>query len=144
MGPTGTQPLFPMFDLIDIRGRDDVTLRGMKIWGDFSIGYVKDCNWLQHYENVVDPWHLLILHQMISGDQFKGALMQGIPKIDFLKTPSGVSYQVIKDLPNGNRLVRYAECVVPNIFLCPTFMRLGKLENEGQMFRGVLGRSDRQ
>lgn len=36
---------------------------------------VKNCHWLQHYENIVDPWHLLMLHQMISGDQFEGALM---------------------------------------------------------------------
>lgn len=125
MGPPGTQPLFPMYDLLDVRGRTDVTLRGMKIWGDFSIGYVSNCNWLQHYENVVDPWHLLILHQMISGDQFKGALMQGVPSIDFVKTPLGVSYQVIKDLPNGNRMVRYAECVVPNIFLVPNIHETG-------------------
>ena len=71
------------------RGREDVVLRGMKIWGDYSIGYVRDCNWLQHYENVVDPWHLIILHQMISGDQFQGALMQGFPTINFEKTARG-------------------------------------------------------
>jgi phenylpropionate dioxygenase-like ring-hydroxylating dioxygenase large terminal subunit len=78
MGPPGTEPLFPMYDIIDTR--DDVVLRGMRLWGDYSVGFVKDCNWLQHYENIVDPWHLLVLHQMISGDQFEGALMQGAPK----------------------------------------------------------------
>lgn len=117
MGPPATQPLFPMYDIIDTRYRDDAVLRGMRIWGEYSIGYVKDCNWLQHYENVVDPWHLLVLHQMISGDQFQGALMQGVPRIAFEKTSLGVRYQLIKNLPNGNRLVRYVECVVPNIFL---------------------------
>ena len=71
-GPPGTEPLFPMYDIIDIRHRDDVVLRGMRLWGDYSVGFVKDCNWLQHYENIVDPWHLLVLHQMISGDQFEG------------------------------------------------------------------------
>jgi hypothetical protein len=42
------------------------------------------------YENIVDPWHLLVLHQMISGDQFEGALMQGAPQIEFEKTALGV------------------------------------------------------
>ena len=70
MGPPGTEPLFPMYDIIDTRHRDDVVLRGMRLWGDYSVGFVKDCNWLQHYEDIVDPWHLLVLHQMISGDQF--------------------------------------------------------------------------
>ena len=82
MGPPGTEPLFPRFDIIDPawnsqeRG-EDVVLRGMRLWGDYAVGMVRDCNWLQHYENIVDPYHLLMLHQWISGDQFEGALMQG-------------------------------------------------------------------
>jgi hypothetical protein len=47
----------------------------------------KTANWLQHYENIVDPWHLLVLHHMISGDQFEGALMQGARQIEFEKRP---------------------------------------------------------
>lgn len=126
MGPPGTEPLFPMYDVIDTRGRDDVVLKGMKIWGDYSIGYVRDCNWLQHYENVVDPWHLLILHQMISGDQFVGAMMDGAaPGIDFIKTPLGISYHFTRSLPNGNRMVRFGQTVVPNIFLVPNLHESG-------------------
>jgi phenylpropionate dioxygenase-like ring-hydroxylating dioxygenase large terminal subunit len=79
MGPPGTEPLFPMYDIIDTRCRDDVELRGTRVWGEYSAGYVKDCNWLQHFENVVDPYHLLVLHKMISGEQFVGAMMQGPP-----------------------------------------------------------------
>jgi nitrite reductase/ring-hydroxylating ferredoxin subunit len=117
MGPPGTQPLFPMYDIIDTRYRDDVELRGLRVWGEYSAGYVKDCNWLQHYENIVDPFHLLVLHKMISGDQFVGAMMQGQPQLSLEKTSLGVRYRFVLDLPNGNRLVRYVECVVPNIFL---------------------------
>ena len=33
---------------------------------DRSIGgggpQVIDCNWLQHYENLVDPFHVVVLH----------------------------------------------------------------------------------
>jgi phenylpropionate dioxygenase-like ring-hydroxylating dioxygenase large terminal subunit len=125
MGPPGTEPLFPMYDIIDTRYRNDVVLRGMRLWGEYSVGFVKDCNWLQHYENIVDPWHLLMLHQMISGDQFEGALMQGAPQIGFENTPLGVRYRVVKDLPNGNRFVRHAECVVPNAFLIPNIRETG-------------------
>jgi hypothetical protein len=109
----------------DTRRRNDVVLRGMRLWGEYSVGFVKDCNWLQHYENIVDPWHLLMLHQMISGDQFEGALMQGAPEIGFENTPLGVRYRVVKDLPNGNRFVRHAECIVPNAFLIPDIRETG-------------------
>ena len=125
MGPPDKQPLFPMYDIIDTRHRKDVELRGMQLWDGYGIGYVRDCNWLQHHENVVDPWHLLVLHQQISGDQFDGALMQGKSRIDFDTTDLGVRYQVIKDLPNGNRLVRYAEVVIPNIILVPDIHEKG-------------------
>ena len=119
MGPPGTAPLFPMYDVIDTRYRKDVALKGMRVWGDYSAGYVKDCNWLQHYENIVDPYHLLILHKMISGEQFVGAMLQGSPQLSLEKTALGVRYRFVNDLPNGNRLMRFAECVVPNIFLIP-------------------------
>ena len=99
MGPPGTEPLFPMYDIFDDRGRTDFVARGMQIWEDYSIGYVRDCNWLQHYENVVDPWHLLMLHQMISGDQFQGALMQGWPTISFERTPIGVRSKLMVGQP---------------------------------------------
>jgi nitrite reductase/ring-hydroxylating ferredoxin subunit len=125
MGPPGSTPLFPVYDVIDTNGRDDVALRGMRLWGDYAIGYVKDCNWLQHYENIVDPWHLVMLHQAISGDQFQGALMQGAPQIGWERTALGVRYRVVKDLPNGNRFVRHAECIVPNAFLIPNIRELG-------------------
>jgi hypothetical protein len=46
MGPLGTEPLFPMYDIIDIGHRDDVVLHGMRLWGEYAVGFVKDCNWL--------------------------------------------------------------------------------------------------
>jgi phenylpropionate dioxygenase-like ring-hydroxylating dioxygenase large terminal subunit len=125
MGPADKRPLFPMYDIIDTRYRSDIELRGMQLWDGYGIGYVRDCNWLQHHENVVDPWHLLVLHQAISGDQFNGALMQGQSQIDFERTALGVRYKVVKDLPNGNRLVRYAEIVAPNILIVPSIHEPG-------------------
>lgn len=125
MGPPGTEPLFPVYDIIDTDGRDDVDLRGLRLWGDYAVGMVKDCNWLQHFENIVDPWHLVMLHQGISGDQFEGALMQGAPKVGWERTPLGVRYNLVKELPNGNRFVRHAECIVPNLFLIPDIREAG-------------------
>ena len=104
MGPPGTEPLLPLYDVLDVENRTDVRLRGMRIWDDYAIGYVRDCNWLQHFENIVDPWHVLVLHQAISGDQFESAMMVGSSDISFEQTSLGVRYKVAKSLPNGNRL----------------------------------------
>jgi len=124
MGPPGTEPLLPPLDVLDT-SKGNVQLRGMRIWGDYAIGYVRDCNWLQHYENVVDPWHVLVLHQSISGDQFESAMMQGQGAIAFEPTSLGVRYKMTKALPNGNTLIRCSECVVPNIALIPNIREKG-------------------
>ncbi len=140
MGPPEQRAGVPALRRVRCRLRDDVVLRGMKIWGEYSIGYVKDCNWLQHYENVVDPWHLLILHQANSGEQFRGAMVEGVPRIAFEKTALGVRYNIVRDLPNGNRFVRHAECVLPNIFLVPNLHEPGtapRARTGARKFRGV-------
>jgi hypothetical protein len=41
------------------------------------------------------------------------------------KTPLSVRYNLIKDLPNGNRMVRHAECIVPNTFIIPSIREPG-------------------
>ncbi|MGE0746362.1 MAG: Rieske 2Fe-2S domain-containing protein [Rhodospirillales bacterium] len=126
MGPPEKQPLFPMYDVIDGRGREDVEIRAMRLWDDHSIGFVRDCNWLQHFENVVDAYHLLMLHAKISGDQFGSAVTSAdIPDIGFEKTQLGVRYRMFRNLPNGNRLERYVEAVLPNIYLVASIHEQG-------------------
>ena len=126
MGPPAEMPLFPMYDIIDTRHRDDVVLRGMRIWEDHAIGFVRDCNWLQHFENVVDAYHLLILHAANSGDQFGSVVTTaGWPDLDFEETALGVRYNLRRNLPNGNRLERYTEVALPNIALIPSIHEQG-------------------
>jgi phenylpropionate dioxygenase-like ring-hydroxylating dioxygenase large terminal subunit len=124
MGPPEKQPLFPMYDIIDTRGRDDVVLRGVRLWDDHSIGFVRDCNWLQAFENVVDAHHLVQLHRESQSDprvqarHFSlGVTSPGKPVISFEKTSLGVRYKMVRTLPNGNRFERYSEDILPNIFL---------------------------
>src|SRR5947209_18758578 len=51
--------------------------------------------------------------------------MQGKATIGWEKTPLGVRYNLIKDLPTGNRMVRHAECIVPNMFIIPSIREPG-------------------
>ena len=126
MGPPDKQPLLPMLDMYDLRGRHDVVLRGMRIWKDFFIAYVRDCNWLQVTENVLDPWHIYSLHMAISGPQFTGAL-GGFekPQIEFEQTPLGARYRLECELPTGNHLTRCSELIIPNMILIPNLYEPG-------------------
>ena len=125
LGPPDLEPLFPMYDVYD---RADVELRGARLWGDYAIGYVRDCNWLQHLENVVDPWHLYALHTQITGAQFGGVMGQADrPDLEMEETDRGVRYIQRRPAPNGNTLRRCTEIVFPNIALIPNIHETGEL-----------------
>ena len=128
MGPPEVEPpLIPMLDIIDTRHRDDVVLVGRRLWDDHALGYVRDCNWLQHFENAADPYHLVVLHEMISGDQFKSVLTLGNwPTIWFDQTKLGMKYNLVRKLPNGLILERHSECIVPNIVLVANVHQKGQ------------------
>lgn len=127
MGPPEEKPEFTLFDIIDTRKRNDVVLRGIKLWGDHSLGWVRDCHWMQHVENALDPWHLVVLHEMISGDQFNSVLtLGGWPEIGFNETDLGVRYNLEKELPNGNWLERHSEVILPNIVLVANIHQRGE------------------
>jgi len=128
MGPPDVEPpLLPMLDITDTRHRDDVVLVGKRLWDDHALGYVRDCNWLQHYENAADPYHLVVLHEMVSGDQFKSILTMGNwPTIWFDKTPLGMKYNLLRTLPNGLILERHSECIIPNIVLVANVHQRGE------------------
>ena len=128
MGPPETvPPLLPMFDINDTRHRDDVVLVGKRLWDDHGLGFARDCNWLQHFENAADPYHLVVLHEMISGDQFKSVLTVGNwPHIWFDATKLGMKYNLIRALPNGLILERHSECIIPNIVLVANVHQRGE------------------
>lgn len=131
MGPPDiAPPLLPMLDIVDTRHRDDVVLMGMRLWDDRAIGFVRDCNWLQHFENQQDPWHLTQLHNLISGDQFNSVLTEEeghvAPKISWEKTKLGQRYNMVKQLPNGLWLERHTEVILPNIHLVANIHQRGE------------------
>jgi hypothetical protein len=58
--------------------------------------------------------------------------MEGAPCIGFEKTALGIRYSLTKDLPNGDRFVRHAECIVPNAFVIPDIRETGAMPKRKQ------------
>jgi hypothetical protein len=60
-----------------------------------------------------------------SAEPAGSANAQGRPTIGWEKPPLGVRHKLTKDLPNGNRMVRHDECIVPNMFIIPSIREPG-------------------
>lgn len=113
MGPPERQPLLPRYNVLE-------TLQpGEHIEADdSSIGSggpaIVPCNWLQHFENVMDPIHVPVLHGSFSGTQFTDQ-MSLMPEVHFSTSTDRVSSMQFRKLPSGQVHRRITEAVLPTI-----------------------------
>ncbi|MGA9365995.1 MAG: Rieske 2Fe-2S domain-containing protein, partial [Steroidobacteraceae bacterium] len=88
MGPPASMPVLPRYNLLEnLQPGEHLEA------DDSSIGSggptIVPCNWLQHFENVMDPFHVPILHGSFSGSQFTER-MNLLPQVGFEATARGI------------------------------------------------------
>ncbi len=113
LGPPDRKPLLPRIDVLDELGPGE-----MLEADDSSLGGggppIIPCNWLQHFENVVDSFHVPILHGVFSGHQFVPAMAQ-MPEVEWSVTERGVRVESWRTLDDGKRLRRVTEAALPTL-----------------------------
>jgi len=113
MGPPEKKPVLPRYDTFEDLADDEVL-----IVNDKGVGgggpEVLDFNWLQHWENVMDPFHVPILHARFSGNQFTPE-MALIPEVSYEYTATGVRSIQMRELGDGRQLRRVTEVMFPNL-----------------------------
>ncbi|MBV8538290.1 MAG: Rieske 2Fe-2S domain-containing protein, partial [Alphaproteobacteria bacterium] len=117
LGPPEKKPVLPRYDILETLGPGELIDAD-----DTSIGSggpaLVPCNWLQHFENIMDPFHVPILHGSFSGVQFT-AQMGIMPKVDFATTPRGTLTVQDRILPDGRVHHRITEAVFPTLRVVP-------------------------
>ncbi len=106
MGPPQKMPVLPRYECLEGLSPSEFIAAD-----DTSIGTEGDvimpCNWLQHFENLADPYHVPILHYRRT-DQ--------IPQMAvFTDTGRGVEARPSQPLPNGQPLFFISEAVIPTL-----------------------------
>jgi nitrite reductase/ring-hydroxylating ferredoxin subunit len=128
MGPADRQPVFPTYDIFDDLGDDEEIVT----FDRFAFGgpAVAPCNWFQTHENAMDPYHVFILHNAISGPQFDPRL-EIWPRIDWQRHRWGVTATQDRVLPDGTTLHRITEVRMPTmrVIPTPTLAYLGRTNN---------------
>jgi phenylpropionate dioxygenase-like ring-hydroxylating dioxygenase large terminal subunit len=113
LGPPDRRPALPRYDVLETLSPGEFIEAD-----DTSIGsggpVLVPCNWLQHFENVMDPLHVPILHGSFSGDQFIHQ-MSLMPRVEFAQTARGVRSRQTRQLPDGRLHRRITEAVIPSI-----------------------------
>lgn len=123
MGPPEKKPVLPRYECLEVMD-DGEFLEA----DDSSIGgggpQIIACNWLQHYENLVDPFHVVILHSSFSGTQFVKE-MAVMPEVRWETHAHGVRTISRRPLPDGKTLHRISEAGLPTLRVIPN-PKLGK------------------
>ena len=102
MGPPEEKPEFPHYDAFDLPDNR---------MAPYSLTY--PCNWLQIFENVMDPAHGVFLHTRISFEQFSPAWGE-MPVTEFRKSPLGMVYITTRRV-GDLAWVRINDIILPNL-----------------------------
>ena len=117
MGPADKKPVLPRYDCLETMDdgefveADDTSLGG-------GGPPVIPCNWLQHFENVADPYHVPVLHGSFSGPQFT-TMMASMPEVRFEMTPRGVAIRSVRRQDDGKVFYRVTEAACPTLRVVP-------------------------
>jgi len=131
LGPPEKKPVLPRYECLE-RLDDGEFLEA----NDASIGgggpQIIPCNWLQHYENLVDPYHVVILHSSFSGTQFVEAMAQ-MPEVTWDTVELGVRTTSIRRLADGRIFRRLSQAAIPTLRVIPSprVGRYGRVESIG-------------
>ena len=92
LGPPERKPALPRYDVLEnVPEGEEIVASGENIG---LAGETTPCNWVQTHENVMDPFHVFILHGSHSGNQF-------VP--------------IMGQLPDGKLFHRVTEVQLPNL-----------------------------
>lgn len=113
MGPPDRKPVLPRYDTLEeLAPGEQLIVNDQGVGGGGPAQL--DFNWLQHWENVMDPFHVPILHARFSGNQFTPE-MALIPEVSYEYTPLGVRSIQMRELGDGRQLRRVTEVIFPNL-----------------------------
>ncbi len=113
MGPPERRPLLPRYNILETLAPGEHVEAD-----DSSIGSggpaIVPCNWLQHFENVMDPLHVPVLHGSFSGAQFTDQ-MSLMPEVRFAASSDRVTSTQLRKLDSGQVHRRVSEALLPTV-----------------------------
>jgi phenylpropionate dioxygenase-like ring-hydroxylating dioxygenase large terminal subunit len=134
MGPTEKQPVLPRWDVLESLAEDEEYQSFDNSWGshrDPEGPEVVPYSWLHMNDNIMDPFHVQVLHSTFSVTQFVREF-EVMPTVDFEYIDAGVIYKAHRRLEDGREVDRVSTWLMPNIMSVPsTELAAGKSTGMG-------------
>ena len=124
MGPLSQMPALPRYDVLEHLAPGETLEQEDKSFYVGGGGFTSDnphvpYNWLQNFENVMDSYHVLILHSRFAGVQFREEF-EITPKVTWAYHDHGVMASSSRVLKDGRAYERITQVLLPNIRIVPT------------------------
>jgi phenylpropionate dioxygenase-like ring-hydroxylating dioxygenase large terminal subunit len=120
VGPPEKKPMLPRYDILEELAPDEelmCNLGGFGSTGDASLEVVP-YSWLHMNDNVMDPFHVHVLHSTLTGPQFAPEFAL-LPEVKFFHSDYGVCYSAVRELDDGRTVDRISSWFMPNIMSVP-------------------------
>ena len=126
MGPPNKKPLLPQWSPFENLTPDEKLVpdaASYSVGGDETEEIIP-WNWLQDWENTMDPFHVVILHSAFSGPQFNPE-MAVMPDVNWHDTKLGMQYTAHRKFPDGREMDRITHVMFPSLRSVPNIQLSG-------------------
>ncbi|MBO9581914.1 MAG: Rieske 2Fe-2S domain-containing protein [Sphingobium sp.] len=129
MGPPERMPVLPRYSCMEPLEAGETYIaydNSMAAHADLGGPEVVPYSWLHMNDNVMDPFHVQVLHTTFSGTQFVNAFVH-MPKVKFEEMEGGMFYSARRTLDDGRVLDRISTWLMPHIMSVPdTVLKEGR------------------
>jgi nitrite reductase/ring-hydroxylating ferredoxin subunit len=131
MGPPDRKPVLPRYEALEVLDEGEILETNAHSIGGGGPTVIP-CNWLQHYENIADSFHVPILHGMFSGTQFVEQ-MGLMPDVSWKLGEHGLEVTATRKMPDGRTFRRVSEACLPTLRVVPSprVGQYGRVESVG-------------
>lgn len=112
MGPLAKKPVLPRYEHLENLQEGEMLELDDQGPGTGCNLPVVPCNWLQHYENTMDPYHLPVLHVDFSVPHFSPELA-AMPDVTWDQDDTGMRYTALRKVSNGRLFRRIIQMIPP-------------------------------
>jgi phenylpropionate dioxygenase-like ring-hydroxylating dioxygenase large terminal subunit len=121
MGPPVKKPVLPRWQVFEnLKPGENIYVHGYTGFGVGADDTIKivPMNWLQNFENIMDPFHVPMLHTRHRAVQYTPEA-GNLPKVTYEYTDIGMNYIAHRAMKDGSTVERVSSAMMPLVFAVP-------------------------